>query len=98
MSIPQLEWLNGKISEILIQDKEQFYVITIYDGSKNHSLRFGDPHTGDPIQITADNPAYALLLEAFFRDHPLQVGVRDFGYDPQSGIEKIVIDRISVTR
>ena len=98
MPTPKLEWLNGRINQILIQDKEQFYVIGITDGSQSHSVRFGDPHTGQPVQVTADNPAYALLLEAFFRNQQLQIGVRNFGYDPQSGIDKIVIDRVSIVR
>jgi len=86
------------INQVLIQDKEPFYVIGVTDGPQNHSLRFGDPYTGEPIQVAADNPAYALLLEAFFRDQPVQIGVRNFGYDPQSVIEKVVIDRVIAER
>ncbi len=92
MPVPDLEWVTGTVTQILVQDKEEFYVVTV----ANRALRFGDPYTGNHIRVTADNPAFHLLMEAFFRGSAVEVGVRNFGHDPQSGIDKVVIDRVSL--
>ena len=46
--------------------------------------------------MTADNPAFALIKDAFFAKRSVYLGVRDFGYDSQAGIERIIIERVSV--
>lgn len=95
-AIPNLTWVAGKIEQILLQDKERFYVVAINDGSKTVMARFGDPYTGQSFILTADNPMYALIQQAYFHNQSVEIGVRDFGFDHQAGIEKIIIDRVSV--
>lgn len=95
-TIPNLTWVSGKIQQILLQNKERFFVVTVNDGTRTVSTRFGDPYTGRSETLSADNPMYALLQEAYFRKENVELGVRDFGFDPQSGTEKIIIDRVSV--
>lgn len=97
-AVPPLKWISGKIHQILLQDKEQYYVFVLVDGQITYQARFGDPYTGKSFQLTADNPMYAMLQEAYFYDQKVQLGVRSFGNDPQSGTEKIVIDRVSLYR
>lgn len=48
--------------------------------------------------VKADDPAYDLLRESFFRGRQVLAGVRDFGQDPQSGSRKMCVDRVSLTR
>ena len=50
------------------------------------------------MDVTTDNVLYDAMKEAYFRDLTIQAGFRDFGPDPQSGINKLCIDRISLTR
>ncbi len=95
-SIPNLTWIAGKIQQILLQDKERFYVVAVNDGTKTVIARFGDPYTGQSMILTADNPMYALIQQAYFQNQSVELGVRDFGFDPQAGVEKIIIDRVSV--
>jgi hypothetical protein len=38
------------------------------------------------------------MKEAYFRNLQVQVGYRDFGPDPQAGINKLVIDRVLLTQ
>jgi len=75
---------------------EHFYVVTVNDGKKTVIAMFGDPYTGKTHVLTADNPMYALIQEAYFQNQTVELGVRDFGFDKQAGIEKIIIDRVSV--
>lgn len=95
-AIPNLTWVSGKIDQILLQNKERFFVVAVNDGSKTVLARFGDPYTGKSEVLTTDNPMYALIQEAYFHKENVELGVRDFGFDPQSGTEKIIIDRVSV--
>ena len=94
--LPDLVWVTGKIHQILLQDKERFYIVTIDDGKKTTMLRFGDPYTGQNEKLSAENPMYSLIEKAFFENLAVEVGYRDFGFDPQAGIERIIIDRVSV--
>ena len=95
-TIPNLTWITGKIQQILLQNNEHFYVVTVNDGKKTLNARFGDPYTGKCDVLTAYNPMYSLIEKAFFQNLNVELGVRDFGFDPQAGIEKIIIDRVSV--
>ncbi len=95
-TVPNLTWITGKIEQILLQDKEHFYVVTVNDGKKTVIARFGDPYTGKTDVLTMDNPMYALIQQAYFQNQIVELGVRDFGFDNQAGIEKIIIDRVSV--
>jgi hypothetical protein len=95
-AVPSLTWISGKIQQILLQDKEHFYFVSVNDGTTTHQARFGDPYTGVSRAITADNPMYSLIQQAYFHNQVVYMGVRDFGYDPQAGIERIIIDRVYV--
>jgi len=94
--IPDLAWVTGKVHQILLQDKERFYVVSIDDGKKTTIVRFGDPYSGVSDKLSADNPMYSLIEKAFFENLDVEVAFRDFGFDPQAGIERIIIDRVSV--
>jgi len=93
---PPLTWITGKIEQILLQDKEHFYVVTVNDGKKTVIARFGDPYTGKSDILTTGDPMYSLIEKAFFANYNVELGVRDFGFDPQAGVERIIIDRVSV--
>ena len=94
--VPSLTWISGNISQILLQDKEHFYIVAVNDGKQTHLARFGDPYTGKSTSIEANNIMYSLIEKAFFHKENISLGVRDFGFDPQSGIERIIIDRVSI--
>ncbi len=97
---PALTWASGTIRQILAQPGEKFYVFALRqtDGTTVF-LRIGNAHTGHTLNsVSADNLIYDLLKEAYFRDLSVEVGYRDFGPDPQSGINNLVIDRVSITR
>ncbi len=97
-ALPQLTWVAGTVHQILIQPREQFYVFTVRDASnKTVIVRIADPYTGAPIaSLTADNPIYDLMKTAYAEKLSIEVGYRDFGPDPQSGINKLCIDRVSL--
>lgn len=97
-AIPNLKWIGGRITQILLQDKEHFYVVGVHDGQQTFFARFGDPYTGKSSALSADNSTYSLIEKAFFENQSIALGVRDFGFDPQAGIERIIIDRVSVSR
>ena len=96
---PDLHWVSGTVGQVLVQPGEKFYVFTVREASGTTViLRIGDAHTGRPLSgVTSDNTVYDLLKESYFRKLPVQVGYRNFGPDPQSGIDNCVIDRVSLT-
>ncbi len=59
-------------------------------------LRLAAAYSGQPITVGADNVMYDLLKEAYFRGLAVAVAYRDFGPDPQAGINKLVLDRVSL--
>jgi hypothetical protein len=63
------------------------------DSKKSVILRFGDPYTGVCGAMTTDNTMYSLMEKAFFANITVEIGYRDFGFDSQAGIEKLIIDR-----
>jgi hypothetical protein len=96
LNTPPLTWVTGKIQQILLQNKERFYVVGVNDGTKTVFARFADPYTGKSEVLSMDNPMYALVQEAYFQNQTVELGVRDFGFDHQAGIERIIIDRVTV--
>ena len=36
ITMPKLEWIGGKIHQIPLQDKEQYYVVVLTDGKTTH--------------------------------------------------------------
>jgi hypothetical protein len=80
----------------LLQGKERFYLVGVNDGKTTQFARFGDPYTGKSDVLSADDPMYSLIEKAFFENEEVELGVRDFGFDPQAGIERVIIDRVSV--
>jgi hypothetical protein len=96
---PALKWVKGKITQILVQPKENFYTFMLRDTNGTTTLiRLCDPYTGEAMPVKADDPAYDLLRESFFRGRQVQAGVRDFGQDPQSGSPKTCVDRVSLSK
>ena len=94
---PALKWVKGKIAQILVQPRESFYTFLLRDTNGTAALvRLCDPYTGKATPVKADDPAYDLLRESFFRGRQVQAGVRDFGEDPQSGTRKFCLDRVSL--
>ena len=99
-ALPPLAWATGTVHEILMQPGEQFYLFSVKDAKGTTVfLRIADPHTGAPINsVTTDNVLYDTLKEAYFRKLNVQVAYRDFGPDPQAGINKLCIDRVILTQ
>ncbi len=99
-SLPPLVWADGTVHQILVQPGEQFYVFALRESNGTTViLRIADAHTGAPLAgVTTDNLVYDLMKEAYFRQITVEVGYRDFGPDPQSGINKLCIDRVSLTQ
>ena len=94
---PALKWVQGRITQILVQPKESYYVFNLKQANGAATLlRLCDPHTGGASVVKADDPLYDLLRESFFRGQKVEAGVRDFGHDPQSGSPKICVDRVSL--
>ena len=99
-ALPNLAWATGTVHEILVQPGEQFYLFSIKqaDGTTVF-VRIADAHTGAPISsVTTGSLVYDLMKEAYFRKLNVQVGYRDFGPDPQSGINNLCIDRVILTQ
>ena len=99
-SMTPLVWADGTIHQILVQPGERFYVFALRktDGTTVF-LRIADAHTGTPLNgVSTGNLVYDLMKEAYFRKLIVEVGYRDFGPDPQSGINKLCIDRVSLVQ
>lgn len=96
--LPPFAWAKGTVQQILVQPGEKFFVFSVKENADTLILRIADPHTGLPIVVTADNPIFDLMKEAYFRNLTVEVGYRDFGNDPQAGIKNLCIDRVSLVR
>lgn len=99
-ALPPFVWAVGKVRQVLVQPGENFYVFAVRrtDGG-TVLLRIADPHTGLPLAgLAAGNLVFDLLKEAYLRDLTVEVGYRDFGPDPQAGVNKLCIDRVSLSR
>ena len=57
-----------------------------------------DAHRTDlPLAgVVSDNPLYTLMKEACLDKLDLQIGYRDLGPHPESGTDKLAIDRVSL--
>lgn len=98
-ALPPLQWITGTIQEMLVQPGESFYVFSVRSADKSVILRIADPHTGHPLSgVTASNLEYDMMKEAYFRKLQVEVGYRDFGPDPQAGINNLSIDRVILTQ
>ena len=99
-AMPALAWVTGTVHEILVQPGENFYLFSIRQTNGNTIfVRIADAHTGAPItSVSTANLAWDLLKEAYFRNLNVQVGYRDFGPDPQAGINKLCVDRVILTQ
>ena len=99
-ALPALQWATGLLSEILVQPGESFYIFALRKTDNTTViLRIADPHTGAPLSpVAAGNLIFDLMKEAYLRKLQVEVGFRDFGPDPQAGINKIVIDRVILTQ
>ena len=100
VALPALAWVAGTVHEILVQPGEQFYVFAIKPANgPNVIVRIADAHTGAPLNnVTTSTLVYDVLKEAYFRKLNVQVAYRDFGPDPQAGINKLCIDRVILTQ
>ena len=98
--LPAFQWAVGTLHEILVQPGEHFYIFSLRQADNTTLfLRIADPHTGAPLgSVSAGNLVYDTMKEAYFRNLQVQVGYRDFGPDPQAGINKLVIDRVILTQ
>ena len=99
-AVPALQWVTGTIHELLVQPGENFYVFAVRTSAGiTNIVRIADPHTGAPLtDVNSDNLIYDTMKEAYFRNLQVEVGYRDFGPDPQSGINKLCIDRVILTQ
>ena len=99
-ALPALLWATGTVHEILAQPGEMFYIFAIRQADNSTvTVRIADPHTGAPLNnVTSDNLVYDLLKTAYLQKLNVQVGYRDFGPDPQAGINKLCIDRVILTQ
>lgn len=94
--IPNLTWLSGEVLAILFLDKERVYAASIDDGRTTHLVTFADPRTGKREALSADDPRFAVVERAFVSEQSVELGVRDFGLDPATGVRRIVIDRAAI--
>jgi hypothetical protein len=86
---PAFKWVKGKVTSITAQ-LPQFTVANV-GGSL---VRFCNPTNGKDFAVNADNMHYDMLRSALLIGKSVEVGVTDFGSDPQSGSEKLCIDRV----
>lgn len=93
---PALQWATGILHEMLVQPGECFYIFSLRKTDNTSViLRIAEPHTGAPLtNVTVTNVVYDMMKAAYFGKLQVEVGYRDFGPDPQAGINKLVIDRV----
>jgi len=87
------EWVNGKVTSFTAQ--LPMFTVAIVN---NKSVRFCDPTSGADYAVNADNIHYDMLKASFMNKKNVQVGVQNFGNDPQSGSVKLCIDRVLLTK
>jgi hypothetical protein len=87
------EWVTGSVTSVTAQLPE-FTVFVV----GNKTVRFCNPGSGADFPVTADNMHYDLLKTALENGRTVQVGVQNYGNDPQSGDIKRCVDRVILTR
>jgi hypothetical protein len=85
----ELIWVEGKIMSITAQQPT-----TVWANVGGKSVRLCHPTDGRDILINANYIHYDMLRSALMAGKSVKVGVYDLGYDPQSGIAKLCVDRI----
>ena len=91
-----LSWVAGTVDGFTSQQGRGINVtlVGIKTTQGKKYVRFCDSTNGADISLTANNVLYDLLKTAYMKGVSVQVGVYDFGNDPQWGIEKLCIDRV----
>lgn len=92
VSAATFEWVNGKVTSFTAQ--LPMYTVAVVN---NKGVRFCDPASGKDHAVNASNLHYDLLKASFLNNKNVQVGVQNFGNDPQSGSVKLCIDRVLLT-
>jgi hypothetical protein len=87
------EWINGQVASVTAQ-LPAFTVFAV----DSKSVRFCNPQTGKDYPVNADDIRYNLLKTALDSGKSVEVGVQNFGNDPQSGDVKRCIDRVIMRR
>ena len=85
-------WVNGKVTSFTVQQPN--YTTAIVN---NTGVRFCDSSTGVNYAVTSDNLFYDLLKTALETKRNVQVGINNFGLDPQAGSPKLCINRVILT-
>jgi hypothetical protein len=83
------QWVNGGVSSITAQLPA--YTVAIVGGK---AVRFCSPTTGADFPVSPSNLHYDMLRSALLFGKAVEVGVHNFGLDPQSGTIKLCIDRV----
>ncbi len=89
---PTFEWVNGQVTSFTAQ--LPMYTVAIVD---NKPVRFCNPANGKDYAVTTGNIHYDMLKASFLNNQKVQVGVQNFGKDPQAGTDKLCIDRVILT-
>ncbi|HET7832410.1 MAG TPA: hypothetical protein VFK88_05545 [Gallionella sp.] len=88
-SAATFEWVNGKVTSFTAQ--LPMYTVAVVD---NKIVRFCHPTNGKDYPVNTGNLHYDMLEAAFLNNKNVEVGVQNFGNDPQSGTVKLCIDRV----
>ncbi len=88
-SAATFEWVNGKVTSFTAQ--LPMFTVAVVD---NKVVRFCHPANGKDYPVNASNLHYDMLKAAFLNNKNVEVGVQNFGNDPQSGTVKLCIDRV----
>ncbi len=91
-ALPTFQWVNGQVTSFTAQ--LPMYTVAIVD---NKAVRFCNPGTGYDYAVSAANLHYDMLKASFLNNQKVQVGVQNFGPDPQAGTDKLCIDRVLLT-
>jgi hypothetical protein len=88
-SAATFQWVNGAVTSITAQLPA--YTVAIV---ANKPVRFCHPSSGVDFAVTASDLHYDMLSKALIHGKSVEVGVQNFGPDPQSGTTKLCIDRV----
>jgi hypothetical protein len=92
-SAATFEWVNGDVTGITAQLPS--FTVFVVD---KKTVRFCSPINGIDYKVSAVDLHYDLLKTALANGKPVQVGVQNYGNDPQSGDVKRCIDRVILSR